>query len=135
MTTPTTSLGSFFNRIPKFFSANLPGFAVSVVVAAAAQFLSDHYGAPAMLMALLLGIAFHFLAEEGRCVLGIAFTSRTVLRIGVALLGARISVELLIGLGPKLIGLIVAGVILTIIFGIIGAKLLGRGWRFAVLTG
>lgn len=135
MATPLTSPSNFLGRIPEFLSENGPGFAVSVVVAAAAQFLSEHYGAPAMLMALLLGIAFHFLAEEGRCVPGIGFTSKTVLRIGVALLGARISVELLIGLGPKLIGLVVAGVILTVLFGLIGARLLGRGWRFALLTG
>lgn len=135
MATQLTSPSNFLGRTPEFLSENGPGFAVSVVVAAAAQFLSEHYGAPAMLMALLLGIAFHFLAEEGRCVPGIGFTSKTVLRIGVALLGARISVELLIGLGPKLIGLVVAGVILTILFGLIGARLLGRGWRFALLTG
>ncbi|MFT4792883.1 MAG: putative integral membrane protein (TIGR00698 family) [Paracoccaceae bacterium] len=112
-----------------------PGIAVSVVVAAAAKFLSEHYGAPAMLMALLLGIAFHFLAEEGRCAVGIGFTSRAVLRIGVALLGARISVDLLIGLGPELIALVVLGVVATIGFGLLGARLLGRGWRFALLTG
>ncbi|AEI92813.1 MULTISPECIES: YeiH family protein [Roseobacter] len=135
MATPLTAQTSVFGRVQTFLSDNGPGFAVSVVVAAAAQFLSEHYGAPAMLMALLLGIAFHFLAEEGRCVTGIGFTSKTVLRIGVALLGARISVELLIGLGPKLIGLVVAGVILTILFGLLGARLLGRGWRFALLTG
>lgn len=122
-------------RTQQFLTDNGPGFLVSVVIAVAAQFLSEHYGAPAMLMALLLGIAFHFLAEEGRCVPGIALTSRTVLRIGVALLGARISVELLIGLGPELITLVVAGVFLTILFGIVGAKVLGRGWRFALLTG
>ncbi|MEH6360244.1 MAG: putative sulfate exporter family transporter [Amylibacter sp.] len=130
-----TALGQWFAGVPRFFSSNGYGFLVSVVVAVAAQFLSDHYGVPAMLMALLLGIAFHFLAEDGPCVIGIAFTSRTVLRIGVALLGARISIELLIGLGPRLILLVVAGVILTIIFGLLGAKLLGRGWRFALLTG
>lgn len=135
MATPLTPPTDFIGRIPSFFSQNGPGFAVSAIVAATAQFLSEHYGAPAMLMALLLGIAFHFLAEEGRCVPGIAFTSRTVLRIGVALLGARISVDLLIGLGPKLILLVVAGVILTILVGLLGAKLLGRGWRFALLTG
>ncbi|CTQ31982.1 YeiH family protein [Jannaschia rubra] len=118
-----------------FLSSLAPGFFVSVLIAVSAAFLSDHYGVPAMLMALLLGIAFHFLAEEGRCVEGIAFTSRTVLRIGVGLLGARISVELLMGLGLDLIGLVVAGVILTILFGWFGAKLLGRGWRFALLTG
>lgn len=135
MANQLTSPSGVLDRIQKFVSDYGPGFAVSVVVAAAAQFLSEHYGASAMLMALLLGIAFHFLAEEGRCVTGIAFTSRTVLRIGVALLGARISVELLIGLGPKVIGLLVAGVIFTILMSLIGAKLLGRGWRFALLTG
>lgn len=72
-----------------------PGLLVSVVVAAATRFLSEQYGAPAMLMALLLGLAFHFLSEEGRCAEGIAFTARTVLRLGVALLGVRISLELL----------------------------------------
>jgi uncharacterized integral membrane protein (TIGR00698 family) len=112
----------------------LPGFSVSVVIAVAAQFLSDHYGAPAMLMALLLGMAFHFLAEEGRCVQGITATSTGVLRVGVALLGARISVELLIGLGPQLIVLVVSAVVLTILFGVVGARLIGRGWRFALLT-
>jgi len=111
------------------------GIAVSVVVAITAQFLSDHYGAPAMLMALLLGIAFHFLAEEGRCVEGINFTAQTVLRVGVALLGARISVELITGLGTHLILLVIAGVIATILFALIGAQLLGRGWRLALLTG
>lgn len=111
------------------------GIAVATVIAVCAQFLSEHYGAPAMLMALLLGIAFHFLAEEGRCVAGINFTARTVLRMGVALLGARISIELLIGLGWELIALVVLGVLATIGFGLLGAKLLGRGWRFALLTG
>lgn len=119
----------------EFVRNNGQGFLVSVVVAAAAQFLSEHYGAPAMLMALLLGIAFHFLAEEGVCKPGIEFTSRTVLRLGVALLGARISVELMIGLGANLIAVVIAGVILTILFGLLGARLLGRGWRFGLLTG
>jgi pimeloyl-ACP methyl ester carboxylesterase len=40
-----------------------------------------------MLFALLIGMAFHFLHEEGRCVAGIEFASRNILRLGVALLG------------------------------------------------
>lgn len=112
-----------------------PGFLVSAVVAIAAQFLSEHYGAPAMLMALLLGIAFHFLAEDGKCVPGVEFTSRTVLRAGVALLGARISVDLMIGLGVNLIIVLVLAVALTIGFGLAVSRLLGRGWRFGLLTG
>ncbi|MGB3391801.1 MAG: YeiH family protein [Pseudaminobacter sp.] len=121
--------------LPEAMTRLGPGFLVCATVGIAAQFLSDHYGAPAMLMALLLGIAFHFLAEEGRCVAGIDFTAKKVLRIGVALLGVRISVDLLLALGPGLIALLVLAIICTILFGLIGAKLLGRGWRLALLTG
>ena len=112
-----------------------PGILVCATVAVASQFLSDHYGAPAMLMALLLGIAFNFLAEEGRCVQGIELTATRILRFGVALLGARISVELLIELGPAMIALVILGVVLTILFGLLGSRVLGRGWRLALLTG
>ena len=122
-------------HLPENLILLVPGFLVSVVVAVAARFLSDHYGAPAMLMALLLGIAFHFLAEEGRCVPGIAVSAKGVLRFGVALLGIRVSVELMASLGFGVICLVVAGVVLTILFGMLGARLLRRGWRFALLTG
>ena len=111
------------------------GLMVSVVLAIAAQFLSEHYGAPAMLMALLLGMALNFLAEHEKCAAGIDFSAKTVLRFGVALLGVRISFELLIGLGWEMIGLVVLGLICTLFFGLLGAALLGRGWRFALLTG
>lgn len=124
-----------YKRFIGFARPRIPGFLVSVVVAIAAQFLSDHYGAPAMLMALLLGIAFHFLAEEGNCVLGIEFTAKTVLRLGVALLGARISIDLIMGLGVELIGIVVLAVALTCGFGLAAARLLNRGWRLGLLTG
>ena len=108
---------------------------VSVVIAVAAQFLAEHYGAPAMLMALLLGMAFNFLAEEGNCVAGIDYSARTILRLGVALLGVRISAELLVGLGPELIALVIVAVLATIGIGLLGARVLGRGWRLALMTG
>ena len=116
--------------------AYFPGFAVSVLVAVTAQFLSEHYGAPAMLLALLMGLALNFLAEDGtRTGPGIAFTSRTVLRLGVALLGARISVDMLADLGGPAIALVVAGVVLTILFGVLCSRIAGRRLRFALLTG
>ena len=64
-----------------------PGILASGVLAAAAAFLAQHYGAPVMLLALLLGMAMNFLSGEGACVPGIEFTARTLLRLGVALLG------------------------------------------------
>lgn len=88
-----------------------------------------------MLMALLLGIALHFLSEEGRTVSGIVFSSKTILRIGVAILGARVSVELLYNLGGALISLVVVGVVSTIAFGLIVSRFTKFDWRFAFLTG
>ena len=39
-------------------------------------FLSQHYGAPVMLFALLLGMAMNFLSADGPCAPGIEFTAR-----------------------------------------------------------
>lgn len=112
-----------------------PGVLACLVISLAAQFLSDHYGAPTLLLALLLGIAFQFLSEEGAAAPGIAFTSRTVLRLGVALLGARMSFDLLLGIGLDTIALCVLAVAATIGFALLAARVLGRGWRIALLTG
>lgn len=111
-----------------------PGLLVTAAVAMAAQFLAEHYGAPAMLMALLLGIAFHFLSEEGRCVAGIELTAKKVLRMGVALLGMRISVDLLIQLGAETILLLVVGLAATILFGLLLSRLFRIDWRLSLLT-
>lgn len=113
-----------------------PGIAVSILVAVAAQFLSEHYGAPAMLMALLLGLALNFLAEEGtRTQAGVDHAARAVLRLGVALLGARISVGMLADLGGAMVLLVIGGVVATILFALLAARLFGRGWRMALLSG
>ena len=78
--------------LPGAAATLFPGVLACGVVAAAATFLSQHYGAPVMLFALLLGMAMNFLSAEGPCAPGIEFTARQVLRIGVALLGLRITV-------------------------------------------
>ncbi len=135
MAAAASAVRKYVTSLPEMAARLGPGFLVCAIVSIAAQFLSDHYGAPVMLMALLLGIAFHFLAEEGRCAAGIDFTAKKVLRFGVALLGVRISVDLLLALGPGLIVLLVLAIVSTIVFGLIGTRLLGRGWRLALLTG
>lgn len=112
-----------------------PGVALALTVAAAATFLSEHYGAPAMLFALLIGMAFNHLSVEGACPPGLAFASTTLLRTGVALLGARISLADVAALGASA-AVEVAGLIaLTIGSGFLAARALGRDWRFALLTG
>lgn len=64
------------------------GIVASVVVAASAALLAEHFQTPAMLLPFLLGMAMGVLADvDSRCKPGIEFTSRKVLRLGVALLG------------------------------------------------
>jgi uncharacterized integral membrane protein (TIGR00698 family) len=113
----------------------VPGLILSATIAAAASFLGSHYGAPVMLFALLLGMAFNFLHLEGPCRVGVEFAARFVLRLGVGLLGIRIVLDDIaqIGLaGAAVLGALVA---LTIATGFMVAPLFRRKWRFALLTG
>ena len=64
----------------------LPGLAVAATVGFAASFLGEHYSVPAMLFALLLGMALNFLYQNTRSAIGIDLAARQMLRIGVALL-------------------------------------------------
>ncbi|QXW31815.1 putative sulfate exporter family transporter [Aeromonas sanarellii] len=112
-----------------------PGMAVSLVVAAAATFLSEHYGAPVLLFALLLGMALNFLSAEGSCKEGIAFTARSVLRIGVALLGMRITLGQIAELGWMPVVLVVTLVVVTIGLSVVVAKAMGFQRLFGMLTG
>jgi len=126
--------GSFTAELESQFRLLAPGIVVAALVAVAAQFLAEHYATPAMLLALLLGIALGFLGQEGRTVDGVGFAARTLLRLGIALLGVRISFALIAELGAQLIGLIVGGVILTILFGLAVGRFFGHRWRFSLLT-
>ena len=117
------------------FMRAYPGLLVAATIALAATWLAQHYTAPVMLFALLIGMAFHFLHEEGRCIAGIEVSSKTVLRIGVALLGARITVSQIVGLGFMPIVTVVVGVITTITVGMFAARLLGLKRSFGVLSG
>lgn len=122
------------NAIGGAAKARFRGVALALTVAASAMFLSEKYGAPAMLFALLIGMAFNFLAREGTCLPGIEFASKTLLRIGVALLGLRLGFSDIAALGIKPVVAVVALVVLTIAAGIAVAPLLGRRWRFGLLT-
>jgi len=112
-----------------------PGLLASGVVAAAAAFLSQHYGAPAMLFALLLGMAMNFLGAEGRCTAGIGFSARSVLRIGVALLGLRITLSQVAAMGWQPLLLVVVSVTVTISVSMVVARLFGFRGLFGLLTG
>ncbi len=135
MPDPLTAVLTRAKSAKTAFLSAFPGILVSVTIAMAAMFLSDHYGAPVMLFALLLGMAFNFLSQEGSCVPGIEITSTSILRIGVALLGARITFDQIISLGVAPLVAIIVAVVLTILVGIWMSRAIGLGRRLGVLTG
>lgn len=121
--------------IRKRASQLLPGVLVCGLVAMAAAFLADNYGAPTMLFALLLGMALHFLSGEERTAAGIEFSARALLRWGVGLLGLGIGLGEVIAMGSAKILLLVTVVALTIGFGLLAAQRSGQGRHFGLLTG
>ncbi|MFW5678815.1 MAG: YeiH family protein [Pseudomonadota bacterium] len=112
-----------------------PGLVLCFTVAAAATFLGEHYAAPVMLFALLIGMAFHFLAADEKCRPGIEFTAKRLLRVGVALLGVRVTLDQLVALGATPIVLVVSCLLATLLIGVVLAIALDRGRRFGILTG
>lgn len=112
-----------------------PGLAIGIVIALAATFVSTAYGGPQLLYALFFGLAFHFLADDPRCRPGIEFCSKTLLRTGVALLGARITFDQIASLGMAPVAIVVCAVTSTILFGWGIASFFGRTRSEGLLSG
>ncbi len=113
----------------------VPGLLVCAVIALAATFLSEHYGGPQLLYALLIGLSLHFLSLQENTRAGINFCGKTVLRVGVALLGIRITFDQVTHLGLKVALLLVLSVALTIGFGLLLARGLKRPVAEGLLSG
>lgn len=113
----------------------VPGLTVAATVALAVSFIAGHYGGPPFLLALLLGMAFNFLSADARVRPGIDLAARSVLRIGVALLGIRITVDHIADLGPVPVVLAVGAVMVAIGAGLLLARLGGRSREEGLLSG
>lgn len=128
--TPPTPLSK---RIPSL--GLLPGIALSGVIALAATFVSTLHGGPQLLYALFFGVAFHFLSQDAKTKPGIEFCARGVLRLGVGLLGARITATQIAGLGLSTALIVIAAVVTTILCGSLLGRRLGMTRPQGVLSG
>lgn len=118
-----------------FTKTLIPGLLVTTLVAMAAAFLGSHYKGSMLLFALLLGLALHFISDDKRCAAGIQFASSTVLRIGVALLGLRLTIDHVVTLGWQTVVALLVAVSLTIGLGLLLAKLFKLDSSLGVLIG
>lgn len=119
----------------EFTKTLIPGLLVTALVAMAAAFLGSHYKGSMLLFALLLGLALHFVSEDKRCAAGIQFASSTVLRLGVALLGLRLTIDHVVTLGWQTVLALMVAVVLTIALGLLLAKLFKVESSLGVLIG
>ena len=111
------------------------GILATSVVTLAATFISEHYGGPLMLYALLFGIAFNFLSEIPSCKSGIELSSSFILRVGVACLGVRLSINHIQDMGLFPLVVVGLGVCLTIALGYFLSKRLKCCTNFGLLSG
>ena len=122
-------------RAAAWSRARLRGVLVAFAVAIAARFLGAHYHAPEMLFALLIGMSLHFLHERPSIRTGVDFTSSRLLKIGVALLGVRVTFSQIAELGAEILLIIPALIVATIASGVVLSKALGKSRAFGVLSG
>jgi uncharacterized integral membrane protein (TIGR00698 family) len=118
------------------------GTAVCAAIAAVA-YIADtrgwtHFGsvfAPPLIVALAIGMALQPLAGRPALRAGIEFSGRTLLRVGVALYGARLTLGNLVDGGPLPVLIALAAVAGTISFGAGVARAFGLSRNFGFLTG
>ncbi len=113
----------------------IPGLIVAGLATMAAGFLADRYSAPLTLMALLIGLALNFLGADPRIQPGLSFASRTLLRWGIVLVGARVTLGQIAALGPMTLLTVILILLATLAIGILVARLSGLTSAFGALAG
>ncbi len=119
-----------------------PGIALCAAIAAVA-FVADTRGwlrfgrvwVPPLILTLVVGMALQPLSTRNALKPGIEFSGRTLLRIGVALLGAKLTLGQLVEGGALPVIIALAAVACTIAFGAGAARLFGLHRDFGLLTG
>src|SRR5260370_3723907 len=104
----------------------LPGAVLDTVLAAASYFLATLPGLKIMgplTVALMVGIVVRSsVGLPAWALTGIRFSARTILRLGIVLMGARLNFALVASVGPKVLALDA----LVILVGIVAMAWLGR---------
>jgi len=127
--------GSFWHARSDHLVRLWPGVALCAVIALAAVFVSGMHGGPPMLYGLLMGAAFHYQSHDPRTAPGVDACMRVVLRLGIGLLGARITVDQIESLGWATGLIVVLAVVSTILCGVLVARWLRLSWSMGLLAG
>lgn len=112
-----------------------PGMLLTLIAALAAAWISDHYGAPLMLMGLLIGLALNFTNSDTRLHPGLGLASKDLLRMGIVLAGAQVTFGQIGTLGITSFAALISIMALVIGAGWAAARLLRLGDGYGLLAG
>src|SRR6185437_386643 len=107
--------------------------AVAAAAVWSAPYMPKAVPIPAMVLALLIGVALNRVAANAAFQPGITFCVKTLLRWGVAVLGVRIALGEIVALGLEAAILVVIAMIGTVISGFLFARLLGQTDTYGAL--
>ena len=112
----------------------VPGVILAFAIAAIAILIGRQFGGPVMLYALVIGLAGHSFATLKQTRAGMSFAADTVLKIGVALLGVKITIVDIADLGFQTAGLVCLAVAATLFIGTWIGRCVGLRPGHAVLS-
>lgn len=147
MTHPAAPTMTSSERVQSALRRLGPGIALSVAVAVASYLAEPvlaelvravsgwSYKLPAIVIALIIGIALHGVASRKVFEPGMTWCVKKLLRIAIALLGVRIALSDIVELGLATALLVMAAMAVTIVSGIWFARLLQVGDGYGALAG
>jgi uncharacterized integral membrane protein (TIGR00698 family) len=113
----------------------LPGVALVAVAVLLCMWISSLVGLPVMLLAMVGGLVSGTFSRSIMLRPGLDATAKPLLRLGVSLLGAQISLVSIAALGPVTLALVVVCLLSTISIGYAIGRLLGLDSGFALMVG
>ena len=137
--------GDLFGEVHLADAANLrpaprwrryfPGLALCAAGAAAAAWLSEHYGMPVILLGLLIGLSLNFVARDPVTHPGLDLASMAFLRIGIIFLGFQVSIEQIIALGAAPFAALLVIMAAALLTGLAGARFCRQSRYAGLLAG
>lgn len=122
-------------KIKDCCSTLFPGICFCLLLVLGSSYISDHYGSSKILGALLLGMAFNSIYKYPEFSAGLDFCAKNILRVGVALLGVRITFSQITDLGIHPIVVVTTVVVATITCSIFMGYLLKIGRSNSIISG
>jgi uncharacterized integral membrane protein (TIGR00698 family) len=126
-------------RAMAYLRGLVPGVALSAAIAVVSYLLAPFVARvapiPALVIALVIGIALNPIGVRPQFAPGITFCVKVLLRCAVALLGLRIALGDIAALGLSTALLVIVSMAVTILTGFLFARLLGQTAAYGALAG